>query len=119
MAFSRILAAALAALALSSCATAQPGPSTLPSDAEVVTYVTTNWNYYSGRFAWLSDRREASSTLLSVKDVECREDAGHAKCAFVAEARFEDGRILRQPMDSAFGRQADGSIEMLIQVVSR
>lgn len=110
---------ALAALALASCATAQPGLSTLPSDTEVVTYVTTHWNYYSARFAWLSDRRGASPTLLSVKSVECREAAGHAKCTFLAEGRFEDGKVLRQPMDGAFGRQADGSIEMLIPVVAR
>jgi|JI6StandDraft_1071083.scaffolds.fasta_scaffold663993_1 hypothetical protein len=113
------LSAALSIAALVGCATTSPGPSTVPSDREVVAYVTTNWGYYDARFAFLSERRDQSVALVSVTDVECEADGGNARCNFVAQGRFEDGTILRRSMESRFQRQADGSIEMLIPVASR
>lgn len=91
----------------------------MPTDAEVVAYVTTNWSSYDRRLAFLAGRRGQSPSLVSVTDVECREDDGDAACTFVAEGRFSDGTVLRQPMESAFQRQSDGSIEMLIPVAAR
>lgn len=108
--------AALSALVLSGCATSSPTPSLVPSDREVIAYVTTHWDYYEGRFAFLSDRAGQSPSLLSVTDVECQPDDGDAMCTFTARGRFQDGMILRRSMDSLFQRQDDGSIEMLIPV---
>ena len=113
-----LLPVALSALA-TACATAPVEPSPIPSDREVIAYVTTNWGYFDARFAFLSDRRDQSPALVSVTDVDCTPEEGHARCTFAVSGRFADGVVLRQPMGSHFRREPDGSIEMLIEVVRR
>ena len=113
------LVAALSVCALAACATTPTVPSAIPSRKEVVDYVTTNWGYYDARFAFLSERRGQSPVLVSVTDVRCDADSGNANCTFTVQGRFGDGVVLRQPMESLFQRQTDGSIEMLIPVMAR
>jgi len=118
MTLHRLLPAALFVLAPVGFATAQTAPSALPSDREVVAYVTTNWVHYDTRFAFLSGRPDQSPALVSVTKVECAADGETASCTFVVRGRFADGAVLRRAMDGHFGRRADGSIEMLIEVAA-
>jgi hypothetical protein len=111
------LLASLSVLAAAGCATAPGSPSSIPSDREVAAYVTTNWQNYQGRFAFLSERRGESPTLVSVRNIECAAVNGDAECTFDVQGRFADGTVLKRPLESRFRRQADGSIEMLIPVV--
>ncbi len=105
----------LCVLALAGCATA-PGPSPIPSDREVVAFVMTSWDHYDARFAYLSERRGQSSTPISVTNVDCGPDREDAKCTFVVRARFVDGAVVSQSMESAFQRGPDGAIDVLIPV---
>ena len=110
--------AALSVLAVVGCATTPTEMSSVPSDREVVAYVTANWDAYDARLAFLSERRGQSPILVSVTNVECAPDGGNAKCTFDVRGRFEDGSVLTRPIESLFQRQDDGSIEMLIPVAS-
>jgi len=111
-----ILVAGLSVLTVIGCATAPATPSPIPSDREVVAYVTANWDQYDARFAFLSERRGQSPSLVSVTNVDCAADGGDARCTFTVQGRFQDGVVLRRSLDSLFQRQADGSIEKLIPV---
>ena len=113
----QLIPAALFILALTSCASAPPASSSVPSDREVVAYVTTTWDHYDQEFAFLSDRQGQSPIVLSVRNVECVPDGDDAKCTFVVRGRFGDGAVVSQPMESFFARRPDGSIEVLIPVV--
>ncbi len=113
----RLFPAALFVLALAGCSTTSAVVSPIPSDREVVAYVTSNWSDYDAQFALLSQRQGQTAAIVSVTDVECVADDGDARCTFIVQGRFEDGVVLRQPMESYFQRQGDGSIEELIPVL--
>ena len=117
MTLHRLLPAGLSALTLVGCATAPATLSPIPSDREVIAYVTTNWDAYDARFAFLSERRGQSSSPVSVTNVECVADGGDANCTFTVQGRFQDGVVLRRSLDSLFQRQPDGSIEQLIPII--
>ena len=117
MSRSKLLGAGLACLGLASCASA-PDASGLSTDREVVAYVTQNWDGYSARAAYLANRPRAENTLLEVKDVECKPVEDRLACTFTTRVRFADGVEASPTVESAFGREADGSLVRLLQVIA-
>jgi len=117
MMFRPLLSATLLLMASAGCASAPTALSPIPTDREVVAFVMSTWDHYDRRFAYLSGRREQSSTPLSVRNIECGPDGEAAKCTFMVRARFADGAIVAQPMESAFQRGPDGTIDVLIPVL--
>ncbi|MDB5422017.1 MAG: hypothetical protein JWR59_1964 [Brevundimonas sp.] len=103
-------------IGLSGCASAPNAPG-LATNGEVVAYVTQNWDGYSSRAAYLAGRPRATNTLLKVSDVKCLPAEDHIACTFTTKVRFSDGVEAAPTVESIFGREPDGSIAQLIQVV--
>ena len=103
-------------ISMSGCAST-PDASGLANDGEVVAYVTQNWDGYSARAAYMAGRPRAANTLLEVKDVECQPKEDRLACTFTTRVRFTDGVEAAPTIESIFGREPDGSLVRLLQVV--
>lgn len=89
----------------------------MASDREVKAYVTEHWENFQLRLAYLVGKQGQPSTLLSINAVDCGPSEGHIACTFSPRARFADGTVSTAPVEVMFGRQPDGTIEQLLEVI--
>ena len=100
----------LTVLALTGVPTFALAAARLPSADLVAAYVRDNWADYARRI----DGGDAATTLVTVKDVVCRDLRGTPDCAFKVTVRRADGAQRDQALSSSFDWTPQGGLEEVI-----
>lgn len=104
-------------LALSACAGGQSfnvERPPLPTQAEVIEYITSHWSEWEPRFARFASRQGEAAALGVIKNVSCDYLYSTPECWAEVTARFGDGSEQTQKMFSQFERDEAGKLKEVI-----